>query len=90
MNTERGTHPGEPEEVRVAVGAALGAVDLVEVGEGELELAGESFDAGTQLAIRERGELVKEWLDDHRVNDDHDQLEGEAVWCKSALRTHVD
>lgn len=91
------THPGEPEEVRVAVGAALRAVDLVEVLQRELEFRGESLDACAQFALGEGRQFVEQRLDDGRVQDDHGELESDAVgryqkyvrgsYKKQALRT---
>jgi hypothetical protein len=68
-------YPGKTEEVGIAVGAAFGAVDLVQVLERELELGGQVFDSGAEVTIGQRRELVKEGLDHGGVEDDHDKLE---------------
>lgn len=60
------------------MGAALRAVDLVEMSKREFQLPSQGFDAGPELACRQRGELVKERLNDHRIDDDHDHLESKA------------
>ena len=70
-----GTDPWKTEEVRVRVGAALRAVDLVQVFERELELRRESLDASAEVTLSEWRELVEERLDDRRVENDHGHLE---------------
>ena len=73
------THPGQPKEVRVAVGATLRSVDLVQVLERELELGREGLDAGAEVAFGEGREFVEQRLDDGGIEDDHGHLEGEPV-----------
>ena len=63
------------EEVSVAVGAALRAVNLVQVLERELEPRCERFNAGAQFTLREWRQLVEQRLNNRRVQDDHRQLE---------------
>jgi len=59
------------------VGAALGAVDLVQVLERELELGSQVFDSGAEVTRGQGGELVKEGLNHGGIEDDHDKLEGD-------------
>ena len=68
-------YPGKTEEVGIAVGAALGAVDLVQVLERELELGSQVFDSGAEVTLSQGRELVEEGLDHGGVEDDHDKLE---------------
>lgn len=72
--------PGQAEEVGIAVRATLGAVDLVQVLEGEAQFARKVLDACAKLAIRKRGNLVEEWLDDGRVYDHNGELEGDPIF----------
>ena len=57
--------------------AALGTVDLIQVLEGELQLGSQAFNPGPKVAHRERRQLVEERLNDSRVDEDHQDLEGE-------------
>lgn len=57
--------------------AALGTVDFIQMLEGELELGSQTFDPFLKVAFREWGQLVEEWLDNGRVDKDHQDLEGE-------------
>ena len=57
------------------MGAALGAVDLVQVLERELELGSQVFDSGAEVTLCQGRELVEEGLDHGGVEYDHDKLE---------------
>ena len=59
--------------------AALAAIDLVEVLEGEVEARGQLLCTCAEVALWERGKLVKERLDEGGVYDDHRHLEGDPV-----------
>ena len=72
-------YPRKAKEVCVRVRRALRAVDLVQVLERELELGREPLDAGAEVALGERRELVEQRLDDGRVEHDHRQLEDQPV-----------
>ena len=63
--------------------AALGAVDLIQMLKGELQLGSQTFYPFPELAIREWRQLVEEWLNDSRVDKDHQDLEGEPGQCFS-------
>lgn len=67
--------PRKTVEKGVRVGAALAAVDDVELGEGELEAIGEGVDLGLELAVLERRELVEERLDEDGVGGDGKELD---------------
>lgn len=67
--------PGETKEVGVGVGAALAAVNDVELVQGELEAGSESLDTGLELAILEGRQLVEQRQDSDRVDGDHEDLE---------------
>jgi len=59
------------------MGAALGTIDLIQVLEGELQLGSQTFNLAPKAALREWCQLVEEWLNDGRVDKDHQDLEGE-------------
>lgn len=67
--------PGQTKEVGIAVGAALAAVDDVQLMERELELLGEVLDIGLELALLQRGKLVEQRKDGDRVDGDHKDLQ---------------
>lgn len=56
--------------------AALGTVDLIQMLKGELELGSQIFDPFSKVALGKWRQLVEEWLDDSRVDQDHQNLEG--------------
>lgn len=68
--------PGETKEIRVGVGAALAAVDDVELVQGELEAGGKRLDLCLELAVLEGRQLVEQGQDGNRVDGDHKDLEG--------------
>jgi hypothetical protein len=67
--------PGETKEIGVGVGAALAAIDDVELVQGKLEAGGEGFNTRLEVAILERGELVEQGQDGNGVDGDHEDLE---------------
>jgi hypothetical protein len=67
--------PGETEKISVGVGAALAAVDNVEITQGELEAGGEVVDLCLELSLGQRGQLVEEGQDEGRVGGGHEELE---------------
>lgn len=67
--------PGHAEEVGVAVGAALAAINDVQLGEGELELLGQILNAALELTLLKGRELVEQRQNEDRVDGDHDNLE---------------
>lgn len=69
-------YPWEAKEVCITMGAALGAVDLVEMLEREAQPRGKAFDSFPEVAFRERRQLVEQWLNNSRVDKDHQNLEG--------------
>jgi len=73
------TNPGQAKEISVAVRAALGPVDLVQMLQGELEFRRQRFDSGAEISRSQRRKLVEHGLDDGRVDDDHDELERDPV-----------
>jgi len=68
--------PWEAKEVRIAMRAALGTVDLIQMLEREVQLRSKAFDPFSKVAFGERRQLIKEWLNDSRVDEDHQNLEG--------------
>ena len=76
------THPWKTKEVSIAVRAALGAINLIQMFEGKFEFACEGFDPVPQIAVRKRRELVKQRLNNSRVQNHHGQLENNPVWDK--------
>jgi hypothetical protein len=69
--------PGETKEIGVGVGAALAAVDDVELVQGELEAGGKRLDLCLELAVLERRQLVEQGQDGDGVDGDHEDLEGD-------------
>lgn len=69
--------PGETVEVGIAVAAALGTVDDIEVLEGEVELGGKSFNLSLELPVLEGRELVEQGQDGNWVGGDHKGLDSE-------------
>ena len=67
--------PGHAKEVGVAVGAALAAINDVQLGERELELLGQVLDAALELALLKGRELVEQGQNEDGVDGDHDHLE---------------
>ena len=67
--------PGHAEEVSVAVGAALAAINDVQLGKRELELLGQILDAGLELALFKGRKLVEQRENEDRVDGNHDNLE---------------
>lgn len=67
--------PGQAVEEGVGVGAALAAVNDVELLEREVEGAGKLLDLCLELAILQRGELVEERLDEDWVRGDGQELD---------------
>ena len=67
--------PWEAEEVSIRMGRALGAVDNVEFGKGELVAVGKLVNLGLELSIFKRGELIEEREDPDGVDGDHDELQ---------------
>lgn len=57
--------------------AALGTINLVQVLEGELELRSQTFNPFPKAAFREWRQFVEEWLNNSRVDEDHQDLERE-------------
>ena len=57
--------------------AALGTIDFIQMLEGEFELRSQTFNPFTKVPFRKWRQLVEEWLDDSRVDKDHQDLEGE-------------
>lgn len=47
---------------------ALGAIDLIQMLKGELELGSQTFDPFSKVALGERRQLIEERLDDSRVD----------------------
>jgi len=58
------------------VRTALGTIDLIQMLEGKLELGGQTFDPFSKVPFRKWRQLVEEWLNDSRVDKDHQDLEG--------------
>lgn len=69
--------PGEAKEVGVGVGAALAAVDDVELVQGELEAGGKGLDLCLELTVLEGRQLVEQGQDGDGVDGDHEDLEGD-------------
>jgi len=69
--------PWEAKEVGIAVRAALGTINLVQVLERELELRSQTFNPFPKAAFREWRQFVEEWLNNSRVDEDHQDLERE-------------
>lgn len=67
--------PGETKEIGVRVGAALAAIDNVELVQGELQASSKAFDLILKLALLKRGELVEEWQNQNRVDSNHEDLQ---------------
>ena len=82
--------PGETEEVGVAVRAALAAIDFVEMHEGEVEPRGQLLRTRAEVALWERGKLVKERLDEGGVYDDHRHLKGDPVAHNEHREQRID
>lgn len=59
------------------MGAALGTVDLIQMFEWEPQLRSKALDSLSKVAFRERRQFIEEWLNDSRVDKDHQNLEGE-------------
>jgi len=59
------------------VRAALGTVDLIQVLKGEFQPGSQTLNPLSKVAFREWRQLVEEWLNDGRVDKDHQNLEGE-------------
>lgn len=74
---------------RIAVRTPLGPIDNVEVLERELELARQSFDAVTKLALWQRRELVEQRLNEGRVDELEEDNEDEAGERQSSVREHL-
>lgn len=70
--------PRQPEEVRIAVRAALAAVDDVELVQRKLQLLGQVLHSLLQLAGLQRRELVEQREDGDRVDGNHEHLESGA------------
>ena len=68
--------PGETKEIGVGVGAALAAVDDVELVQGELEAGGKRLDLCLELAVLEGRQLVEQGQNSDRVDGDHEDLKG--------------
>lgn len=69
--------PRKTVEVGIAVSAALGTVNDIEVLKREIKLSGESLDFVLELAGFERGELIEERQDYDGVDSDHEGLDAE-------------
>ena len=70
--------------------AALAAIDLVEVLEGEVKARGQLLRTRAEVALWERGKLVKERLDEGGVYDDHRHLEGDPVARHEHRKLRID
>ena len=69
------TNPRQSKEVSIAMRATLGAVDLIQMLQGELELCRKRFSPRAQLAFSEGREFVEERLNHSWVYDNHYDLE---------------
>jgi hypothetical protein len=56
--------------------ATLGTVNLVQMLKREVQLRGQTFNSFSKVAFLEWRQLVEEWLNDGRVDEDHQDLEG--------------
>lgn len=70
--------PGQTEEIGIAVGAALAAVDDVQLVKRELELLGELLDIRLELALVQGRELVKQRQNGDGVDGNHKDLQASA------------
>ena len=70
-------HAGEAGEVRVGVGAALGAVDDLQLRKGEVEFSSKGFDSAAERPFGKGGEFVEDWDDDRGVDGDGEDLDDE-------------
>ena len=76
-NGNQDVYPWEAKEVGVAVRAALGAIDFIQMRKREVQTGSQAFDPFPKVAFWERRQFVKEWLNDGRVEENHQDLEGE-------------
>ena len=69
---------------------ALGTIDLVQMLKGKLELGGQIFDSFSEAPFRKWRQFVEEWLNDSRIDKDHQDLEGKpGRWCFSSKKQIV-
>jgi hypothetical protein len=66
--------PGQSIEIGVTVRTPLRAVDDVEVLQREVELGGQRFDFGLQLAVLQGRKLVEKRKNRNRIDSDHESL----------------
>lgn len=70
--------PGQTSEVGIAVGAALAAVNDLQLREREVQALGKSFDSVFERAGLERGKLVEKRNNDDGVDGDGEELDTES------------
>ena len=73
------TNPGQTKEIGIAVTAAFGPIDFVQVLQWKLEFRHQSFDSGAKVSWGQWGEFVEHGQDGSRVDDDRDELERDPV-----------
>ncbi len=67
--------PRETKEVGIAMGAALAAVNHIQLMQRELELLGQGLDVGLELAFLQGRQLVEEGQNGNGVDGNHEDLE---------------
>ena len=73
------TYPWQTKEVCITMRAPLRTVDLVQMGQGELETGCQTLDTRPKFTGFKRRELVEQRLNNSRIQNDHDELEGNAM-----------